>query len=158
MEWKRIEPKARPAAAAPAKGKILYVEDEDPNWELMVLALRDKYDLTRARDPKEAFAALAKTRFSLILMDIQLGGSELNGIDVTQILKNKYRGDAPSYSTGIRCPQTPIVFVTAYTARYSKAVLIRVGGDDMLTKPLDLGLLSATLARLLPPVSVTMGG
>jgi DNA-binding response OmpR family regulator len=33
--------------------------------------------------------------------------------------------------------KTPVVFVTAYSARYDKPSLIDAGGDDVVTKPVD---------------------
>ena len=41
------------SAAAPRE-KVLYVEDEDTNWEVAELSLRGRYDLVRARNARGA--------------------------------------------------------------------------------------------------------
>ena len=128
---------------------ILYVEDEDTNWEVAELALRDKYDLERAADDRTAFRMLAAKKYDLILMDIQLSGSDLNGIEITEILKDRYLGKLPFYAKGILCLDTPIIFVTAYTARYRKDHLVSVGGDDLIPKPVNFVRLSFAISRLL---------
>jgi two-component system response regulator HydG len=150
MTLKKFDPKAaEPQAQAAPATSVLYVEDEDTNWEVTEFYLRDRYLLTRARNATECFAALAKGRFDLVLMDIQLSGSDLNGIDVTRILKGKYAGRVPAYAEGVTTPNLPIIFVTAYTARYNKESLIDAGGADLITKPVNFTALSLAVTRLL---------
>ncbi len=127
---------------------ILYVEDEDLNWEIAELSLRKKYKLTRARDAKEAFAMLAAHDFACVLMDIQLQGSEFDGIQITQIVKGKYGGIPPAYARNVRQPHVAIIFVTAYAGRYSKADLIEAGGADMIAKPVNFTGLSLAITRV----------
>ncbi len=128
---------------------LLYVEDEDTNWEVAELALRDEFELERATSAREAFERLANKKYDLILMDIQLSGSSLSGIDVTQILKGQFEGEIPNYAREVRCEDTPIIFVTAYTARYKKEQLVDKGGDDLIAKPVDFVRLSLAISRLL---------
>lgn len=151
MALKRFTPPA-PGSSRKRFGRtqsLLYVEDEDTNWEVAELALRDEFALERARSAEEAFQRLGKKKYDLILMDIQLSGSSLSGIEVTQILKGRYKGDVPAYAEGVRCEQTPIIFVTAYTARYDKKHLVEQGGDDLIAKPVDFVRLSLAISRLL---------
>jgi CheY-like chemotaxis protein len=156
MALTRFNPAAEKQAAlkrekAAKKPRILYVEDEDTNWEVTELALRDKYDLSRAKDAREAFDTLRvnmATPFDMILMDIQLHGSDLNGIEITQILKGKFPGTPPDFTAEVDVKGTPIVFVTAYTARYQKEELLQAGGDDLVTKPVDFTRLSLVMSRL----------
>jgi two-component system sensor histidine kinase BarA len=141
----------KPGAVKDGNGEgqsILYVEDEDMNWELAEFSLRQKYKLTRAASSREAFSLLSKQKFDLILMDIQLSGSDLSGIEITQILKDRYQGTAPAYASTIRCLDTPIIFVTAYTARYSRDDLRKAGGDELVAKPVDFTRLSFAISRL----------
>lgn len=128
--------------------RVLYVEDEDVNWEVAELALRSKFQLTRAKTAEEAFSHLSKTSFDLILMDIQLMGSDLNGIEITQILRRHYDKEIPSYAQGIHADATKIIFVTAYSARYGKNELLAAGGDDLMTKPVDFTRLSLVMSRM----------
>ena len=127
---------------------VLYVEDEDVNWEVAELSLRSKFSLTRAKTAQEAFRLLATKTFDLILMDIQLMGSDFNGIEITQILKGRFNQAIPEYAQGITAPNTKIIFVTAYSARYGKE-LIEAGGDDLMTKPVDFTRLSLVMSRMM---------
>ena len=57
---------------------------------------------------------------------------------------------ATSFNTqGITADGIPIVFVTAYAGRYDKATLIKAGGDDLITKPVDPTRLSLCISRLI---------
>lgn len=131
------------------KEKVLYVEDEDTNWEVAELSLRGRYDLVRARNARECFELLKKHKYELVLMDIQLSGSELDGVQITNILKGLYAEEAPEFTTGVRLQGAPIVFMTAYAARYSKAELLEAGGDELVTKPVDFTRLALVVSRLM---------
>ncbi len=135
--------------------RILYVEDEDSNWEVAVLGLRGSYELSRAINAREAFTWLAREKFAIILMDIQLSGSDLDGIAITEILKGKYRRPIPAYAEGITSPETPVIFVTAYSARYNKELLKQVGGADLITKPVNFAKLSGAMSRYLTQAAMT---
>ena len=150
MTFTKLRPQRRqrmPAnETAPA---VLYIEDEDVNWEITWKHLRDRYDITRARDAREAFAAMAARRFDILLVDIQLSGSDLSGIDIVRVLRDKFGRAIPDFARGITAQDSAIVFVTAYSARYSRADLLDAGGDEMLTKPVNLTNLSLVMTRLL---------
>lgn len=129
--------------------RVLYVEDEDLNYEITENELEDRFLLTRARDAKEAFDLLRQNTYHLILMDIQLSGSHFDGITATRILKGRL-GDAefPVWAQGVRAVATPIVFVTAYASRYGHDELIAAGGEDLVTKPVNFPRLSLIIARV----------
>jgi CheY-like chemotaxis protein len=105
---------------------VLYVEDEDVNWFVAAPNLRDKYALCRARNAAEALAAMHAAQFDHILMDIQLASSGLDGINLTRVLRGTYPGFVSEI--GKQQPEwtkdVPIIFVSAYTARYSREELI----------------------------------
>lgn len=128
--------------------RILYVEDDDNVWSVTSFALREDYELERARNAAEAFAALRRTKFDIVLCDIQLKGSDLDGIAITQVLRNRYADDTP-----YRAPQlnvdSPVIFVTAFQDRYSKSQLLAAGGDDVIYKPVDFTRLSLAISRLM---------
>lgn len=149
MALTRFNPVPKAKSRETEKQKILYVEDEDTNWEVTQLSLRDKFTLQRAATSAEAFAILTKEKFDLILMDIQLSGSDLNGIEITQSLRGLDNGGGPAYARDIDCQGARIIFVTAYSARYTKEELIEAGGDDLITKPVDFTRLSLAISRLL---------
>ena len=76
-------------------------------------------------------------------------GSDFNGIEITQILKGRFDQAIPEYAQGITAPNTKIIFVTAYSARYGKKELIEAGGDDLMTKPVDFTRLSLVMSRMM---------
>jgi len=138
--FSELPPQSRP--------RVLYVEDEDVNWEIAENALEGRYDLSRARSAQEAFSLLANNAYHLILLDLQLSGSDIDGLTIARLLKGRYTSDRPDYAIGIRLETTPIIFVTAYTALYTKEQLLEAGGDDMITKPVNFTQLSLAVARV----------
>ena len=149
MALTRFNPVPKAVEVGDNKQKILYVEDEDTNWDVTQLSLRERYSLTRAATSEEAFELLSHKKFDLILMDIQLSGSELNGIEITRILRGLNRSNVPTFAQNADCQGARIIFVTAYSARYSKTELMEAGGDDLITKPVDFTRLSLAISRLL---------
>lgn len=150
---------------------VLYVEDEDDNWQIAKLRLGHAYDLLRARNAEEAcqivteFSRLAsaapggsppaststrKAELSAILMDIALSGSEFNGVELTEILRGKRAKDRlPEYAKNVPVlTSTPIIFVTAHVSKYSDTMLLRAGGDRVIPKPVDFAALSLALTQL----------
>lgn len=136
--------------AAPNRPRlsVLYVEDEDVNWEVALLHLEGKYLLTRATTSREAFDFLAQNKYHVILMDIQLGGSDLNGIEITQILRGTYDKPLPAQGYDVRV-DTPIIFMTAYAARYPREELLMFGGDDLLVKPVNFVAVASVISRVI---------
>jgi CheY-like chemotaxis protein len=129
--------------------RVLYVEDEDLNWHITARRLRESCAITRAKNAHEVFACLAEQHFDLVLMDIALSGSELDGIQITRIIKGTYP-DPPAYATPPpNGDKLPIVFVTAYASRYTRSSLISVGGTDVIYKPVNFGMLTACISRIL---------
>ena len=148
MKLTRFSNTTRQGPASSPKQSVLYVEDEDVNWEVTEFSLRTRFSLTRAKSSEEAFQMLKKNSYDLILMDIQLMGSELNGIEITQVLRGLYDGNPPSYTQGVTPGEARIIFVTAYSARYGKQELLEAGGDDLMTKPVDFTRLSLVMSRM----------
>lgn len=128
---------------------VLYVEDEDQNWEVTELRLGTRYTLMRAKNSTEALELLGKAPgLHAILMDIQLHGSELDGIQLTRLLRGqipeaKWPGGKPPPKVS-----APIIFVTAYGSRYSPEELQAAGGDLVITKPVDFLKLTLALANV----------
>ena len=146
----RVNPVPKLVEKDGKKQRILYIEDEDSNWDVTKLSLRGRYYLTRASTSEEAFRLLSAEKFDLILMDIQLSGSSLNGIEITQILRGLMnQAKIPNFAQAADCQGARIIFVTAYSARYNKDELLRAGGDDLITKPVDFTRLSLAISRLL---------
>lgn len=136
------EPFARP---------ILYVEDNDDNWRVADLRLGTKFELVRARGDKEACDLLraSGSRFVAVLMDIELQGSQLNGIDLTRLLRGRpLTTPVPGYATGLPVFDMPVIFMTAYGELHPESALRAAGGDTLMTKPIDFKALNMTLMKL----------
>ncbi len=147
----KSEPSGRTLPPTTHRELLMYVEDDDDNWRVASLRLSDCYELLRAKSSSEACRLLSArgAELSAILMDIELRGSEMNGVELTQLVRGKApRGSLPEYARGVASLQTPIIFVTAHTARYSDAQLLLAGGDKVISKPIDFGALNLALTQL----------
>ncbi len=141
--------KARPPRPAPAPwSKVLIVEDNLVNQRL-VLRLVEKlgYRAELAANGRLALEALARTRYSVVLMDCQM--PELDGYEATRAVR---AGEA-----GVLDPQVPIVALTAHAMERDKERALEAGMDDYLTKPVQLEMLAQQLARWCGPSEAEAG-
>lgn len=141
-------------SVAPQRELILYVEDDDDNWEIAELRLAKHYDLVRARDDEQACRFLRERHqdVGLILMDIELRGSELNGIELTELLRGNTlpgRSWIPSYARNLSAVSKPVIFVTAHGARFTRVRLLLSGADKVIPKPVDFADLQLAVRELL---------
>jgi CheY-like chemotaxis protein len=145
-------PEEDASGAPPPGGKILYIEDNEENRRVCEFRLKRQYQVILASDDREACAKLQEHGRGLtaILMDIELQGSGLNGVELAQLFRGKLSGGValPSYAAVVRPVQVPLLFVTAYGARYSRDDLTQQGADGIIAKPVNFIELSNTLARL----------
>ncbi|HEY6880741.1 MAG TPA: response regulator, partial [Polyangiales bacterium] len=88
-------------------------------------------------------------QFEVILMDIELRGSELNGLELTKLLRgDKLDREIPDYAENLPAFGKPIVFVTAHGAKFTDAELLDIGGTRVIAKPVDIQELRAAVAEL----------
>jgi len=131
--------------------QVLYVEDDDSNYRVAELRLSQHYELLRASHAEEACRIIQTRGLSLaaILMDIELRGSDMDGVQLTQLIRGR-RADftVPSYARDLPMLRTPIIFVTAHNAKYTDTHLLLVGGDKVIGKPVDFGALNVALTQL----------
>lgn len=128
------------------KRKLLYVEDDSISWLAAEASLESKYAMFRARNAREAFALMRDHSFDIVLMDVQLRNSELDGVGIAKVLRGQVA--PPNYATGYTLDGTKIIFVTAYSACYDRSELMEMGGDDVVSKPVDFTRLSLAMSRL----------
>jgi CheY-like chemotaxis protein len=129
---------------------VLYVEDDEDNRNVASLRLEKKYELVFATNDREACERLVKhgSALSIILMDIELRGSTLNGIDLTRLVRGQLdSGQVPDFAGAVPKLQTPIIFVTAYGQLYRRAELLAAGADEIIQKPVDFVELHTAMAR-----------
>lgn len=127
---------------------VLYVEDEAENRDVASLRLRRSYELLLATTDEEACTILRERGAGLvaILMDIQLKGSVLDGIDLVRLVRGTLPdAKKPRWAEGVPQLSVPIFFVTAYGSRYSEAELLAVGAQKLVTKPVNFSELTLAL-------------
>jgi len=135
------------------KNVILYVEDDEENWKTTDLWLSGKFNLVRAKDAQE-FGLLVRTYQSnllAILMDIQLHGSQLNGLELTRLVRGTFPRETLTEELA-RVPvlkRVPIIMVTAYAAVYSPQEITEAGADTLITKPVEFEKLVGLLTKLI---------
>jgi two-component system sensor histidine kinase/response regulator len=119
---------------------ILLAEDNRVN-QLFACRLLKKlgYEVTVADNGVEALAALERSRFDLVLMDMQM--PVMDGIEATQAIRTR---EADSRQ------RIPIVALTANAIAGDRERCLAAGMDDYLAKPFGTPQLTAVLQRWLP--------
>lgn len=145
----------RPSLGADGRREfLLYVEDDDDNWEVAELRLSSRYDMVRAATDEQACRLVRELSadIDVILMDIELRGSELNGFELTELLRGNTltsRTHVPAYARDLPLVVRPVVYVTAHGARYTTVQLMLSGADKVITKPVNFADLQLALSELL---------
>jgi len=104
--------------------KILLVEDEKSLAVGLDYNLTEEgYEISWAKDGKQALEFFEKQEFDLILLDIML--PYYDGFQVSKKIREK-------------CPQIPILMLTARTAPSDRVQGLESGADDYITKPFHL--------------------
>lgn len=106
------------------RAKVLVVDDEPVNVELISAYLEKEYDLVSAYSGKDALDKIMTDRPDIVLLDILMPG--VNGYEVCEKIKQQ---DSTRF--------TPIVMITALTEIEDKIKAIEYGSDDFLTKPIN---------------------
>ena len=131
--------------------RVLYVEDVHDNFVVTEMHLRKRYRLDWASSDRMALDKLrtSPSGYAAILMDIELNGAAMDGIQLTRLLSGQLSdADVPAFARGLPPIRTPILFVTAYGSRYTEAELKQAGGSGVVLKPVNFITLSLALARL----------
>jgi CheY-like chemotaxis protein len=136
----------------PDRDLVLYVEDDDDNWEVAKLRLSRTYELVRAATAEEACRVMRERghEIDVILMDIELRGSDLNGVDLTRIFRGEpaANADVPLYARNIPPTGKPVVFVTAHGAKHTRVQLMLAGAEQIIAKPVNFQELTDAIAEL----------
>ena len=106
---------------------VLVVEDNELNLELVEYLLQEAgFEVRKSMDADEARAELQQGMPDIILMDMQLPGTD--GLTlVAEIRKN----DAMH--------KVPIIALTAHAMRGDRERFLRGGCDGYIAKPIDVG-------------------
>ena len=121
----------------PSKYKILIVDDEPDILEFIGYNLKKEgYNIYTASTGKEGIESARKYQPDLILLDIML--PEMDGIEVCEEIRK-----ITSLS------RTTIAFLTARGEDYSQIAGFEAGGDDYITKPVKIKVLTSRIKALL---------
>ncbi len=104
---------------------ILIVDDEDDIRSLVSGILNDEGYLTRdVADSDSALSAIIARRPSLILLDIWLQGSELDGIQILETIQKDY-------------PGIPVIMMSGHGNIETAVNAINIGAYDFIEKPFN---------------------
>ena len=111
--------------------EILVVDDEEDIRDLMAGILRDEgYDARMAADSDSALSAVSQRRPQLVVLDIWLQGSRLDGIQVLDIFSREH-------------PDLPVVMISGHGTIETAVASIKKGAYDFIEKPFKADRLAA---------------
>ena len=117
--------------------RILLAEDNDVNRMLVSRVLAQSWHhVDEAGDGREAVHAAMRADYDVILMDMQM--PVMDGMEATKAIRS-LPGPAAS---------VPIIALTADAMPDHRQTYLDAGIDELLTKPIDWGLLNRTLRRV----------
>lgn len=116
---------------------ILIVDDEADIRELVSGILQDEGYVTRvAGDADEALAAVGERTPSMIILDIWLQGSRLDGLEILDVIRQM-------------APETPIVMISGHGTIETAVAAIQRGAYDFIEKPFKADRLTLIVERAL---------
>jgi two-component system, NtrC family, nitrogen regulation response regulator NtrX len=102
---------------------ILVVDDEADIRMLMCGILKDEgYQTREAGNSAQALAAVRSRRPTLVVLDIWLQGSELDGIEILKIIRREL-------------PDLPVVMISGHGTIETAVAAIKIGAYDFIEKP-----------------------
>jgi len=121
-----------------AKGKVLYVEDNQANLALVekILGLIDGVTMISARTAELGIELARKERPDIIILDINLPG--ISGIEALRSLK-----------AFEETKNTPSIAMTASATRKDLEEGLAAGFDTYMTKPIDVADFIRLIKKLL---------
>jgi two-component system nitrogen regulation response regulator NtrX len=115
--------------------EVLVVDDEADIRDLVSGVLEDEgYAARTACDSDSALAAIADRRPSLVLLDVFLKGSRLDGLDVLEEIK-------------LRDPTLPVIVISGHGNLDTAVTAIRRGAADFIEKPFEAQRLLLLVSR-----------
>ena len=114
---------------------VLIVDDEQDIRELVAGVLEDEgYGARTAANSDDALAAIRERRPSLVLLDVWLQGSKLDGLDLLDEIKR-------------RDPSIPVLVISGHGNLDTAVAAIRRGATDFIEKPFEAERLLLLVAR-----------
>lgn len=125
-----------------SKYKVLAVDDESSNLELIRMYLHDDYRLVFACSGADAWRAVHKHKPDLILLDVQM--PDMSGLEFCKRLKSEEQTHA-----------IPVIFVTGLSNEMDEQAGFDMGAVDYITKPVSAPILRARVRTHLSLVQAT---
>jgi two-component system nitrogen regulation response regulator NtrX len=114
---------------------ILIVDDEADIRMLIASVLQDEgYSTREAADSAQALSVLHSRQPTLVILDIWLQGSELDGIEILRLLQAEM-------------PWVPVVMISGHGTIESAVEAIKIGAYDFIEKPFETDRLLLVLER-----------
>lgn len=116
---------------------ILIVDDEADIRDLVAGILQDEgHDTRIARDSDEALSSIEDRRPHLVVLDIWLQGSRLDGLEVLTVIKRTH-------------PELPVVIISGHGNIETAVTAIKRGAYDYIEKPFKSDRLNLVVSRAL---------
>src|SRR6201985_831469 len=117
--------------------EMLVVDDEEDIRDLVAGILHDEgYSTHVAGDSESALAAIRRRRPQLVVLDIWLQGSKLDGIQILETLKREQ-------------PDLPVVMISGHGSIETAVASIKKGAYDFIEKPFKADRLLHVVGRAL---------
>ena len=108
-----------------ASVKILLVDDEFFNYEMLSLGLGDRFEIQYANSGKAALTETMVNQPDILLLDVCMPG--IDGYDTCRLLKN-----TPETS------RIPVIMISGLENQIEKDEAFAAGCDDYITKPFEM--------------------
>lgn len=107
-----------------SKQKILIVDDEEVNRELLKILLEEKYEIMLSSNGYEALKIVDKFDVDLILLDVVM--PDMDGFEVSSSIRKNSKTEDIS-----------IIFATSDESKSIVSKCFEFGGDDYISKPIN---------------------
>ncbi|PAD69024.1 histidine kinase [Bacillus sp. 7586-K] len=104
--------------------KVLVVDDDYVNINILVSLLGTSYDLTTATSVSEAIKILEGSRFDLVISDVMM--PHVSGYEFTRMIRERFT-----------ISELPVLLLTARNRSEDIVAGFRSGANDYVTKPVD---------------------
>ena len=116
---------------------VLVVDDEADIRDLVSGILEDEgYDPRTASDSDAVFAALRERLPALVILDVWLQGSKLDGIEILEELRKSH-------------PEMPVIIISGHGTIETAVAAIKKGAYDFVEKPFNADRLIIAIQRAL---------
>lgn len=116
--------------------RILVVDDEPKNVELLDGILSEDYEVIKAFNGNDALTQIEKSLPDIILLDMRM--QEMNGYEVCKKLKGNEKKNS-----------IPIILISNLNDKFERIKAIQAGADDFFLKPFDIDILCERIKSLL---------